>query len=64
MTDRDQSPPLFEGTHAETRRRQARAGARLTPAERLAWLEEALDELLLLVDRARALERAREKPRS
>jgi len=33
----------------------------MTPAERLAWLEEMLDELLPLVGRARAVEREREK---
>jgi len=39
------------------------AGALMTTAERLAWLEEMLDELLPLVGRARAVERAREKTR-
>jgi len=39
------------------------AGVEMTPAERLAWLEEMLDELLPLVGRARATDRAREKKR-
>ncbi len=35
------------------RRRQARLGLRLSPAERLRWLEETMDELRGLVRRAR-----------
>lgn len=46
-------------TFEETRRRQMRAGLKMTPAERLAWLEEMLDELLPLVGRARETERSR-----
>lgn len=34
-------------------RRQARLGLQLTPAERLRWLEETLDQLRPLVGRAR-----------
>jgi len=40
---------------AETTERQLRAGQEMTPAERLDWLEEVLDELLPLLGRARAL---------
>lgn len=47
-------PDLALGwTYPETVRRQLEAGLRLTPAERLRWLEEMLDELLPLVGRAR-----------
>ncbi len=49
------STPTVPGwSHEDTRRRQIRAGLLMTPAERLAWLEEMLDELLQLVGRARA----------
>lgn len=41
-------------THEGTVRRQLEAGLRMTPAERLRWLEEMLDELLPLVGRARS----------
>ena len=34
-------------------RRQATLGLRLTPAERLRWLEQTMDELRRLVGRAR-----------
>lgn len=39
----------FEGH----RQRQARLGLTLTPAERLRWLEETMDQLQPLVGRAR-----------
>jgi len=52
MSDRGEPTAGYGWSHAETRRRQMRAGARMTPAERLAWLEEMLDELLPLVGRA------------
>ncbi len=39
----------FEG-HS---RRQARIGLRLTPAERLRWLEQTMEELRPLIGRAR-----------
>jgi len=48
-------------SHVETRRRQVAFGARLTPAERLAWLEDMLDEILPLLGNARELERAPSK---
>lgn len=35
------------------RRRQARLGLGLSPAERLRWLEESMEELRKLVGRAR-----------
>ena len=40
-------------TRADGRRRQLDTGLRMTPAERIAWLEETLDELLPLLGRAR-----------
>ncbi|HWQ69284.1 MAG TPA: hypothetical protein VN494_04905 [Patescibacteria group bacterium] len=39
----------FEGH----RRRQAKLGLQLSPAERLRWLEESMEELRKLVGRAR-----------
>jgi hypothetical protein len=51
--DRVQSSEEFDWSHAGNQRRQRRVGLTLTPAERLAWLEEMLDELLPLVGRAR-----------
>lgn len=63
MTDQGQAPTGLDWSHADTRRRQMNAGVEMTPAERLAWLEEMLDELLPLVGRARAAERARDKNR-
>lgn len=39
----------FEGH----RRRQAKLGLELSPAERLRWLEESMEELRKLVGRAR-----------
>jgi hypothetical protein len=62
MPDRNQGTGRLDWTHAETRRRQIRAGLRMTPAERLAWLEETLDELLPLVGRARAVDQVRDHP--
>jgi hypothetical protein len=59
MCDQDRPATGFGWSHAETRQRQVRAGTRMTPAERLAWLEDMLDELLPVVGRARAEERAR-----
>ena len=37
----------------EHRRRQARLGLGLSPAERLRWLEESMEDLRKLVGRAR-----------
>jgi hypothetical protein len=42
------------GSWDETRRRQARLGLDMTPAERLRWLEETLDEMRRLQGLARA----------
>jgi hypothetical protein len=54
MTDeRSQELGGFDWSHAGNRRRQQRAGLEMTPAERLEWLEQVLDELLPLVGRAR-----------
>ncbi len=47
------SESALEWTHEGTVRRRLEAGLRMTPAERLRWLEEMLDELLPLVGRAR-----------
>ena len=53
MTDQGRPSTGYGWSHEETRRRQIQAGAQMTPAERLSWLEEILDELLPLVGRAR-----------
>ncbi len=63
MTELERPPTSYEWSDVETRRRQSRAGVGMTPSERLAWLEEMLDELLPLVGRARAVERERKKNR-
>ncbi len=58
MNDEQQASPSkrtgdldwsFEGH----RRRQARLGLRLSPAQRLRWLEESMEEFRKLVGRAR-----------
>ena len=46
---RPPDPWTFEGARA----RQLRWGLSLTPAERLRWLEESLDELLPWLGKAR-----------
>lgn len=48
----------FDG-HA---RRQARLGLPLTPAERLRWLEQTMEELRRLVGRAREGRRVGKRP--
>lgn len=63
MNRRDRFTEDFGWSHADTRQRQVRAGVQMTPAERLAWLEEMLDELLPLVGRARAKIQDLEKSR-
>ncbi|MEE4270593.1 MAG: hypothetical protein V2I67_02895 [Thermoanaerobaculales bacterium] len=60
---RSKMPAGFDWSFAGTRRRQRRAGLLMTPAERLAWLEGMLDELLPLVGRARDAEKKREPSR-
>ena len=63
----DKKPPglgEFDGSHVGNQRRQRRMGLQMTPAERLAWLEEMLDELLPLVGRARNPSKKTEKPRT
>lgn len=60
VADGDAAPAGFGWSRSDTRRRQIAAGALMTPAERLDWLEEMLDEILPLVGRARQVERARE----
>jgi hypothetical protein len=64
MSDPERDTPRLQWSHIETRRRQIRAGLQMTPAERMAWLEEMLDELLPLVGRARTVEQERTKNRS
>jgi hypothetical protein len=60
MTPDDEHGTASPGwSYAATRNRQLRQGARLTPSQRLAWLEEMLDELLPLVGRARDVSRGR-----
>ncbi len=61
--DRVQSSAEFDWSYAGNQRRQRRSGLTLTPAERLAWLEEMLDELVPLVGRARSAEEKRELSR-
>jgi hypothetical protein len=64
MTERGSKMPAdFDWSFAGTRRRQRRAGLLMTPAERLAWLEEMLDELLPLVGRAQDAEKSRKTSR-
>jgi hypothetical protein len=64
MTERSSKTSAdSDWSFAGTRRRQRRAGLLMTPAERLAWLEEMLDELLPLVGRARDAEKKREPSR-
>jgi hypothetical protein len=43
----------FDRGYEGHRRRQARLGLNLTPAERLRWLEQAMDELRGILGRAR-----------
>ena len=49
----------FEGT----RLHHIRLGLRLTPAERLRWLEEAVDEMRLLQGLARQGQKVEDAPR-
>ncbi len=64
MIEKDSlQPGSLDWGHADTRRRQERAGLKMTPAERLAWLEEMLDELLPFVGRARGGRQTPEKSR-
>ena len=41
------------------RRRQARIGLRLTPLQRLRWLEQTMDEMQRLLGRARVFRQER-----
>ena len=54
-------PHRYGWDRAAHERRQARLGLELTPAERLRWLEETMDELRGLVGRARRPRSAREE---
>lgn len=53
----------FGWSWSENRRRQQREGLRMSPAERLAWLEEMLDELLPYVGSARSEQQTSVTPR-
>jgi len=53
--DRKEDVWDFDGT----RRHHIRLGLRLTPAERLRWLEETVDEMRRLQGLARKVEEAR-----
>jgi hypothetical protein len=52
VKDREVDPRVFGWSRAAHDRRQAALGLELTPAERLAWLERALDELSRVAGRA------------
>ncbi len=54
MADEPEDHASYGWDYESTRRRQQLAGAAMTPAERLRWLEEMLDELLPLVGKATA----------
>lgn len=45
--------PRFDQGYEGVRRRQARLGLRLTPLERLRWLEERMRELRRMLGKAR-----------
>jgi hypothetical protein len=53
MSDSGRPAVEPEWTRDATWSRQRRLGLQMTPAQRLAWLEEMLDELLPLVGRAK-----------
>ncbi|MFV2073137.1 MAG: hypothetical protein ACC742_10865 [Thermoanaerobaculales bacterium] len=59
MTRATPDPRWYGWDRAAHERRQARLGLELTPAERLRWLEETMDELRQLVGRARRPRSAR-----
>ena len=50
----------FDRGYDGHRRRQVRLGLALTPAQRLRWLEQTMEELRPLVGRARLAKPARE----
>jgi hypothetical protein len=50
----------FDRGYDGHRRRQVRLGLALTPAQRLRWLEQTMEELRPLVGRARLVKPARE----
>ena len=53
MSEKDEKPREEPWTFAANRSRQIRIGLDLTPAERLRWLEETVEELRPWVGRAR-----------
>ncbi len=53
MADRTSDPGGYGWDRESHDRRQARLGLELSPAERLRWLEEAMDEFGRLVGQAR-----------
>ncbi|MCD4749879.1 MAG: hypothetical protein K8R59_10945 [Thermoanaerobaculales bacterium] len=57
MNERNNDCSDYGWTREETVRRQRAAGLAMTPAERLQWLEDRLDELLPLLGRAASPDR-------
>jgi hypothetical protein len=53
MADRTSDPGGYGWDRENHDRRQVRLGLELSPAERLRWLEETMDELGRLVEQAR-----------
>ena len=53
MADAMSDPDRYGWDRKTHDRRQARLGLELSPAERLRWLEETMDELGRLVEQAR-----------
>lgn len=49
MTDRTPDPGAYGWDRESHAQRQARLGLELSPAERLRWLEETMDELHRLI---------------
>ena len=54
MTERSNPDPEFDGSRDADRLRQLELGLRLTPAERLRWLEECVESLKPWLGRARS----------
>jgi len=63
MTEGQASPDTVGWSWSENRQRQLQEGLRMSPAERLAWLEEMLDELLPYVGVARTAQQAGNTPK-
>ena len=52
-SDEPRGERTWENDHEEHRRRQARMGLKLSPAERLRWLESTMETMRSWVGRAR-----------